>query len=186
MIKKSDLAKIHIAKQQLGIDDDSYRMILQRIAGVSSAKDLTNIQVEKLLDEFKAKGWKPKKTSKTKGKPHNFEKLGEYIKKIEALLAEMKLSWTYADAICKQMFKIDKVAWLQKYSQLEAILVALDNKKEIDSWTAYINYCTQKLRYSVVKQNSMTRVRGKASEKIAALKVRAKRLDNEMIARGLA
>ena len=41
-IKKAQLAKVHIAKQQLGMDDDSYRALLARVAGVKSAKDLAH------------------------------------------------------------------------------------------------------------------------------------------------
>lgn len=40
-IKQSELAKIHIAKKQLGLDDDTYRAMLKQVAGVISAKDLT-------------------------------------------------------------------------------------------------------------------------------------------------
>ncbi len=35
-----DLAKIHIAKKQLGMDDVVYRDMLMNVAGVSSAADL--------------------------------------------------------------------------------------------------------------------------------------------------
>ena len=38
--RNKDLAKIHIAKKQLGLDDDSYRAMLQMVAGVNSAAHL--------------------------------------------------------------------------------------------------------------------------------------------------
>ncbi|MCO2667365.1 regulatory protein GemA, partial [Pseudomonas aeruginosa] len=38
-LRAVNLAKIHIAKAQLGMDDDTYRALLARVAGVRSAKD---------------------------------------------------------------------------------------------------------------------------------------------------
>lgn len=64
--RRNNLAKIHIAKQQLGLDDDDYRAIVQRICGVDSAADADFASHLKLLKEFRRLGWKPKpaKTAK--------------------------------------------------------------------------------------------------------------------------
>lgn len=55
-----DLAKIHIAKKALGLDDDTYRAILRRIGGVESSAQLDAAGRRALLAEFRSKGWKPK------------------------------------------------------------------------------------------------------------------------------
>ncbi len=129
-IAKSTLSKIHIAKQQLNMDDDSYRALLQRVAGVDSAKKLNTVGAARVLEEFQQKGWKPKPSTKAKGKPHNFNKLSAEIEVIEAQLTNMGLPWAYADKIAKQMFKVQKVAWLRKPDQLRAILAALHVEQE--------------------------------------------------------
>lgn len=54
------LAKLHIAKKELGLDDPTYRTILQRLTGQESAKGLSEVQIGVVLDELKAKGWTPK------------------------------------------------------------------------------------------------------------------------------
>ena len=59
-IRKSELAQIHIAKQQLGIDDDTYRAMLWTVARVNSAADLDFSGRKKVLDHLKAKGFKKK------------------------------------------------------------------------------------------------------------------------------
>jgi phage gp16-like protein len=56
---KSLLAKIHIAKKELRLDDDTYRAVLERVTGRRSAADLDARQLGLVLDAFKAKGWKP-------------------------------------------------------------------------------------------------------------------------------
>lgn len=40
MIDRKKIAQIHVAKTQLDMQDDDYRAMLQRAAGVKSAKDL--------------------------------------------------------------------------------------------------------------------------------------------------
>ena len=48
-ISKGVIGKIHIAKQQLRMDDESYRALLRRVAGVESAKDLNTRQAGRLM-----------------------------------------------------------------------------------------------------------------------------------------
>ncbi|MFO7578127.1 MAG: regulatory protein GemA [Pelovirga sp.] len=59
MPSRSDLAKIHIAKKDLGLDDDTYRGILWDRYHLDSAADLTPRQAADLIDLFRAKGWRP-------------------------------------------------------------------------------------------------------------------------------
>lgn len=131
-LAKGVLSKIHIAKQQLGMDDDIYRALLARVTGVHSSKDLNSVQASRVLSEFERLGWVPKTTHKSKGKPRNFKSpaMPEQITKIEAQLADMGLSWSYADAIAMQMFKVKRMAWLRKPAQLEAIIAALHVEQE--------------------------------------------------------
>lgn len=58
--RRANLAKIHIAKQQLCLEDDDYRAIVKRICGVESAADADIVSHVQLLKEFRRLGWKPK------------------------------------------------------------------------------------------------------------------------------
>ena len=53
------LAKVHIAKKQLRLDDDDYRQILFDETGQTSAGDCTAAQLDTLLQRFEALGFKP-------------------------------------------------------------------------------------------------------------------------------
>lgn len=59
MPNRSDLAKIHIAKQELGLDEATYRDILQKRYHQDSAADLTPGQAADLIALFRDKGWRP-------------------------------------------------------------------------------------------------------------------------------
>jgi phage gp16-like protein len=58
-LRNAEIAQIHIAKAQLGLDDDTYRAVLWTVARVKSSKDLDWTGRKKLLEHFKARGWKP-------------------------------------------------------------------------------------------------------------------------------
>lgn len=57
------IAKIHIAKAQLGLDDEDYRALLARVTGKRSSRDLNAREVDMVLGEFKRLGWRPKTNS---------------------------------------------------------------------------------------------------------------------------
>lgn len=90
--KSKELAKIHIAKKELGMDDDTYRDMLMQIAKVSSAADLSATGRAKVLEHLKSKGFKGKKTYTQR--PHSADNKAQILK-IEAQLADMELPWDY-------------------------------------------------------------------------------------------
>lgn len=79
----SSISAIHVAKKQLGLDDDTYRAKLARITGKSSAKDMTEAEREKVLQVFRNEGFKPAPAAH---RPDGRRKLtGKYAKKMQAL-----------------------------------------------------------------------------------------------------
>jgi len=62
-IERGLLAKIHIAKKDLALDDDSYRALVLRVAGQESCKGLAIGRLEAVLAEFKSLGWKARRKS---------------------------------------------------------------------------------------------------------------------------
>lgn len=119
------LARIHIAKSQLGLDDETYRALLARVAGVRSAKDLNQRQMRAVLAEFQRLGWTPR-PSKRQGRatPRPASSRRAVMAKIEALLAEAERPWAYADGMAMHMFKVARVEWLDD-SQLQRLMQAL-------------------------------------------------------------
>lgn len=125
MISKGKLAQIHIAKQQLGLSDDEYRAILARVAGVSSAKQLTNRNVGNVLAEFRRLGFVPKPAKKAGRKaPRPPATRQVVMSKVEALLADAGRPWAYADGMARHMFQVERVDWLDD-DKLQRLMQAL-------------------------------------------------------------
>jgi phage gp16-like protein len=126
--KQAELAKIHIAKKELGMDDDTYRAMLMQLTGFTSSKDLNGFERRKVLEHLKKAGFK----GNHPGKPHNLPsnspraaKLG----KIEALLADGKKPWAYAVAIAKHMYGKERLEFCGD-DELTGIITALVEQKK--------------------------------------------------------
>jgi phage gp16-like protein len=125
--RRRELAKIHLAAKQLGMDDDTYRDMLWAIARVRTAKDLDEPGRRRVLDHLKASGFKPKPGSNPRpGRPHNLgsEERGPQLAKIEAMLTSAGRAWAYADGMAKKMFHVDRVTFCNP-EQLRKIIAAL-------------------------------------------------------------
>lgn len=109
MISRGTLAKIHIAKQQLGMDDDSYRSMLLSIAGVTSAKELDALGASQVLRHMERCGFRP--IQYFGRRPVVSSGREAQMKKIEALLAEAGRPWSYVNGMVKRICKVDAIAF---------------------------------------------------------------------------
>lgn len=120
-IRKRELAQIHIAKAELGLDDATYRAMLWTIARVKSAADLDWTGRKRVLDHLAAKGFKPK----TKRRPTPAKSKAALVGKIRALLiAAGNRPDAYADGIARRMFAVERFEWCE-VPQLQKIVAAL-------------------------------------------------------------
>ena len=67
--RRSQLAKIHIAKKQLGMDDEEYRAMLHSVARVTSAADLDLHGRERVIAHLKRCGARFTRRSYAPGSP---------------------------------------------------------------------------------------------------------------------
>lgn len=58
--RRSMLAKVHVAKKELGLDETAYGDVLFRETGHSSSANCSDAELVKLLDAFKRMGWQAK------------------------------------------------------------------------------------------------------------------------------
>ncbi|MDR1656152.1 MAG: regulatory protein GemA [Deltaproteobacteria bacterium] len=129
-VRRFLLAKVHIAASELGLSDLDYRATLRWLFGAASAKELNDVELDKLLRHFESKGWVPKDKQ---GKPRpprkdagdsrpdirpgvDSEREG-LMRKIEALLAEKgrlenkRVPWAYAESILRRQGGGEYLNW---------------------------------------------------------------------------
>lgn len=137
---------IHIAKNQLGLDDDVYRDVLSVATGKVSA-DGTLVQegkrscskmniaeLRKVYQAMQDKGFKAKSKHKA-AKPKVAANKEALISKIEALLADDGKPWEYATGMAKKMFGKEDLRFCDKDElwRITAAMQKQQNRKNKDT-----------------------------------------------------
>jgi phage gp16-like protein len=107
---RARLAKVHIAKKELGLDEATYRAVLVRVTGRESAGACGEAQLDAVLEEFKRLGWKPPEKRRPKSE-------NPQVRMIWALWAELCPSLRDGSAaalrsFCRRMTRVDDPEWL--------------------------------------------------------------------------
>lgn len=121
------IGRIKAAQKALALDDATYRSLLQRVTGKTSSTQMTPAERNAVLAEFASLGFKKadgrERAKGFRGKPKNVAEV-PMLRKVEALLADHKRPWSYAHAMAKRMFHVEKVEWLH-HDQLHKLVAAL-------------------------------------------------------------
>lgn len=112
--RKAELAKIHIAKKQLGIDDESYRALVLKISGdfrpespVDSAGAMTSAERQALLQELRRMGYQ---AGPPQGERPVFGRTDEpHVKKLYACAYQLIRDGAIAPS--------DPARWLRKFTK---------------------------------------------------------------------
>lgn len=80
--RRALLAQVHIARKDLALEEDSYRALLQRVAGTESAGTCTVPQLLAVVAEFKRLGWAQKVKRPASRHAH--------VRKVYAVWGDMK------------------------------------------------------------------------------------------------
>jgi len=115
-IGRKKKAVVHIAKENLHLDDESYRQILKGVAGVESSAQLTTEGFEKVMNRFQEMGFKgllphpyqpvPKGRLIPSGSPQGMEPITSSQQNFITYLLE-RLGWDdgHFQAFCQRIIK---------------------------------------------------------------------------------
>ena len=67
--RRALLARVHIARKEMALDEIAYRALLLRVMGQESAADATDAQLTRVLAEMTRLGWKPKSGRRLSQRP---------------------------------------------------------------------------------------------------------------------
>lgn len=141
-MRKGLLAKIHIGKADLGLEESKWRSIILEVSNnrTNSTKELKLFELEDLLSKLKGLGFMP--ISSHPATAQQIKESAELIElesKLDTLLNILHLPKSYAVAMAKNMFAISNLKYLQLW-QLRKIVKTLENRKmrakneEWDGW----------------------------------------------------
>jgi len=129
--RRKDIIAIHAAKRDLCMDEDAYRAILWSVCTVESSTDLDQAGRNKLLDHFRACGWKP------------VQKVNEWafidkaavdrqplLRKICAVCRSMKVGKAYAEGAAKRQHSIDRKLEMMDQGELWLLAGVLERTRK--------------------------------------------------------
>lgn len=120
------LAKIHIAKKDMGLTDDQYEAMLSGMK-VKSAKDLTILQLEKLVQYMMHYGWRPGKSRKPKP-------VDAQINALKGRVQEASLGIPNGQerlpGLIRKICGVDGLIWCRNVNKLERLLAVIGKIKE--------------------------------------------------------
>jgi len=89
MSRRGLIAKIHIAKKELALDDGTYRQALHRVTGKASCSTMSDTELDSVLSHFKHHGWKPKNNHRRYSPNTRHHIHHDHVDKIRALWIDM-------------------------------------------------------------------------------------------------
>lgn len=132
--RQRQIAQIHIAKKDLGMDDDTYRAMLMGVAGVDSSSKLDYAGMTKVLKHLRASGFKAANAASKNEWAFVFKLTPDrqaYAKKIYRLAqklgtADQPKSKAYIEGIAAQMAGATKPLEFCDEEDLHKIIQALE------------------------------------------------------------
>jgi len=120
--RRALLAKVHIAKKDLCLDDALYRDILKTEFGVDSAKRLSNRELEQLVVRFETKGWRAKSGSRTQIEALK-ERIGQEL--LHSQFTERRLR-----GLVRKICRVDDLRFCHNARLLKRLLVVIRRIKD--------------------------------------------------------
>jgi len=117
MSRKKELAVIHIAKDELGLDDGEYRDLMEAWTGEESAGDMDEAQRHEVIENFKEMGFEPQSDRDERleigddDKPQ-VKKIKQLWLKLHEVGAVTNPSLESLNAYVQRMTETDRVQWL--------------------------------------------------------------------------
>lgn len=128
-IKRREITLIHVAKQQLGMDDETYRAMLWSVARVKSSTALDFAGRKKVLDHLKACGFKV-----VANEWAFIDKAAAdrqpLLRKICMVCKSMKVGKAYAEGAAKRQTGIDRKLEMMDQGQLWILAGVLERTRQ--------------------------------------------------------
>lgn len=111
-VTHKQIALIHVAKKQLGLDEDAYRDILRRWGGMESSADLDQVRFHMVMMRFEQLGFRSTWTKRTFGDRHGSMASAAQI----GFIRDMWEKYDQDDADEKHLN-----AWLERFHHVSAL-----------------------------------------------------------------
>lgn len=121
-LRKGLMASVHMARADMGLDEETYRGLLLSVTGRDSCARCSLPQLKAVLAEFRARGWSPR--PRPAGRAVAPE-LRPRHQKILALCLSQGRDPAYAEAVIRRMSRGAETLATASAARLDACIAAL-------------------------------------------------------------
>ena len=136
--RRAAMAKLHVAKKELGFDDGDYRAVLERVTGKRSSAEMAIGELGRVLDELARLGWAPG-TKGPRGKPRPADHPA--AKKARAMFLSLGLlgvirnpSEAGLEAFARRQLGTERLQWADQ-AQVYKLIEAMKAMAERNGWS---------------------------------------------------
>lgn len=162
--RKRLIAIVHIAKKDLALSDDDYRAILLDVAGTDSASNCSEGDLIKVVERFKARGWKPAQPSgraRTKPADHKTAAKARALwLSLHALGAIDDPSEPALEAFARRQLRCTRLQWADQ-ALAYRLIEALKAMAERHGWNQALDGVRPEARVIVLKRRLIEALMGK-------------------------
>lgn len=127
--RKRMVAKVKIAQQQLGMEDDAYRDMLQSVTGTRSAAKLKCWELDNVINRLKALGFKPTRPKRSGARAQADDEQSKLIRSLWLQLYDAgkvrdpdeRALVNWAKGQFKNTHGIEALQWLQSWQKSNLI-----------------------------------------------------------------
>lgn len=125
------LAKIHVAKKQLGLSEDQYEAVLRGFK-VTSAKEMTIPQLELLVKYFRNLGFRPVRARwlKPPEERHSDDQIIALWKRAREIAADLPGGTARLQGLVRKICGVEILEWCRDEGKLERLLKVLGEIRE--------------------------------------------------------
>lgn len=146
--------------RELGLDDDDRKAIQRKVTGKDSITSMTPLEGARVIDHLRALRGPGRRYPKRAGRVPKTLDREPLLWKIEALLADMKLSWEYAESIAWRITGgrgeqpgrqpgVRRMEWVTDLRDLRAVIAALHVEQRKRSALTHVMAELQRLNRDV-------------------------------------
>ncbi|HHP1341539.1 TPA: gp16 family protein [Klebsiella quasipneumoniae] len=122
--KRGLIGAIKAGQAHLGWDDATYRAVLVRLCNGKTSSTKCSLEELQAVREYMHDQGFPRQSARHGKRPNVARSRKNLLSKVEALLADAKRPWNYAEKMCDHMFQVKRVEWLTT-EQLTKLMQAL-------------------------------------------------------------
>lgn len=124
-LRRALLAKIHIARKELGIEEEDYRDMLRAEFGPSTAADLSIEELERLVERFVSKGWKSSSRARITDTDH-----GSQASALQERVGQMLLATDFDErrlrGLVRRICGVEDLRWVRDPVRLKRLIAVIN------------------------------------------------------------